>query len=71
MFWFGGGFAAGLSIAANAFHWFITPMAHPDASQGRMAAVGVQALAGLLLSAWTWIQAKRESAAQDPGAHLS
>lgn len=71
MFGLGGVFVAGLFLFASALHWYNTP--HPDASREHMVAVGVQALAGLVASAYGYygyIRARRESAADGAGAHM-
>lgn len=71
IFGLGGVFVAGIFLFASALHWYNTP--HPDASQARMVAVGVQALAGLVASAYGYygyIRAKREFAADSAGAHM-
>lgn len=63
MFNLGGVFVGGLFLFAGAVHWFMTPMAHPDASQARVAAVGAQALVGLVAAIYAYVRSKRESAA--------
>ena len=59
MFILGGTFMAGLSLAAKAAHWFITPAAYA-ASDGRTIAVVVQACVGLALAAFALL-AKRSA----------
>ena len=39
-------------VGAQAVHWFITPIRHPDASALRTGLVAVQALVGLGGAAW-------------------
>ncbi len=39
-------------VGAHAFHWFITPMRHPDAGALRTALVAVQALVGIGGAFW-------------------
>lgn len=70
MFTLGGVFVGGLSILGNALYWFLTPMAHPEASQARIIAVGVQALAGLAASAYACMRARRESDAYELRAQV-
>lgn len=70
MFALGGVCVAGLFILGNALHWFMTPMAHPAASRERMVAVGVQAVVGLVLSAYGYIRARRESAEYSSGTDI-
>ena len=63
MFALGGVFAGGLFISGDAVHWFITPAAHPAASEAHTAAVGAQALVGLIAAIYAWRRGQRESAA--------
>lgn len=63
MFNLGGVFVGGLFLFGWAVHWFNTPMAHPDASSARVAAVGAQALVGLIAAIYAFVRSKRESAA--------
>ena len=65
MFNLGCMFMVGLGLLGQALHWFITPMAHPDASQARVAAVGAQALVGLIIAVVAFVRAKKGSAARD------
>ena len=60
MFMLGQGFAAGLFLLGTALHWYNTP--HPDASQARAIAVGVQALVGALASIFAYVRARQANA---------
>jgi hypothetical protein len=46
-------------IAADAFHWFITPAAHPDASGARQLGVAIQAVV-CITGAW-WLARRPRS----------
>jgi hypothetical protein len=61
MFNLGAVFIGGLFIFSTAMYWFITPVAHPDASPARTMAVAAQAAAGLIAAIYALIRRKRES----------
>jgi hypothetical protein len=71
MFNLGGVFVGGLFIFGDAVHWFMTPIAHPDASQARAAAVGAQAVAGLIAAIYAWTRSRHEPAADKPSVAVS
>jgi hypothetical protein len=41
-----------LMLGANALHWFITPMRHPDATTFQQLATGAQAVVGVGGAIW-------------------
>jgi hypothetical protein len=52
-----------LMLGASAAHWFITPMAHPDASTMQRIGATAQALLGFGGFAWlTWRNRRRVTA---------
>lgn len=53
---------AGLILAAQAVHWFISS-ASLDASPGREVAVGVQFGVALAVAGWSWFRARRHARA--------
>ena len=62
---FNHGLLAGMLVmlGASAIHWFITPMAHPDASTMQRSGVIAQALIGFGGVAWlTWRNRRRVTA---------
>ena len=52
-----------LMVAAASLHWFITPMAHPDATTLRAVGVATQTVASLL-GAWWFSRTPRMRVAQ-------
>jgi hypothetical protein len=60
---FADGVLAGLllSLGAQAIHWFITPMAHPDASTARELGVVIQAAVGFGGALWLCLRQRRRT----------
>jgi hypothetical protein len=52
-------FMLGIGLAAQALHWFITPMAHPGASTFQAAMVGLQFVVGASLTLGAALVARR------------
>ena len=48
-------------LGAQAAHWFLTPMNHPDASALRTTGVGIQVVAGFGGAIWTAMQQRAAS----------
>jgi hypothetical protein len=51
----------GWLLAADGFHWLITPMNHPEAGTFRYAAVWAQILVGLACTVWARRRIRRAS----------
>jgi len=62
MFVLGAAFMAGLSLMANALHWFISPAAYV-ASDTRTLLIAAQALAGIAIAAYSYVWSRRSAAA--------
>ena len=45
-----------LMLGAQAVHWFITPISHPDAGALRTTGVGVQAAIGFGGALWLFVR---------------
>jgi|GEM_PF-5678490 len=54
-------------VGAQAAHWFITPMRHPDASSLRAGLVAIQARAGFGGAFWL-LRSRRSDAADTPAS---
>lgn len=50
-----------LILGADALHWFITPMQHPDASTMMRLAMGAQAVVGIGGGVWLIMRQRARS----------
>jgi len=55
-----------LMLGADALHWFITPMRHPDATTVNYVATAVQAIVGIGGAGWLFVRRSRPSAPPAP-----
>lgn len=56
----------GIGLAASAARWLITPINHPDASDGRVAAVVIQFIIGIAILVWGGRQHREDRRSRGP-----